>query len=84
MSKLYSLLNEYDFLEAMYQNILERSETKSALFLEHLGGFKSASEIYTKLIYRESNKSSDVYFGHQNSFEQSVWKTQLIKYFSIV
>ncbi|XP_050530942.1 transcription-associated protein 1-like isoform X2 [Daktulosphaira vitifoliae] len=79
LSKLYSLLNEYDFLEAMYQNILERSETKSALFLEHLGDFKNASEIYTKLIYRESNKCPRIHFCHQNFFEQNVWKTHLFK-----
>lgn len=56
---MYSLLQDTDVLEGLYQNMIKCENTKKALSLEHLGYFKHASRMYVGLLNCERNVKKD-------------------------
>lgn len=50
---MYSLLQEEDVLEGLFQSTINCDDTKNALSLEQQGCFKKASLKYAKLLNRE-------------------------------
>lgn len=75
---MYSLLQEEDVLEKLYQNIILSENTKKILAIEQHGNFEVASNMYIDTLNHKKSKIQ-IYQNNSYDVEEELLKIHLTK-----